>query len=83
MKKNIFEKKSEFKCDRILNNEDILEAVKSLHNGKKRANKIEIFKRVQSIGITEEEVNNSLKLLQDVKIIEIKTIKGTKIHYTF
>ena len=59
-----------------LNNEVILEAIKSLHNGKKRANRIEVFKRVQSIGITEEEVNNSLKLLQDVKVIEIKTIRG-------
>ena len=59
-----------------LNNEVILEAIKSLHNGKKIANIIEVFKRVQCIGITEEEVNNSLKLLQDVKVTEIKTIRG-------
>ena len=59
-----------------LYNEVILEAIKSLHNGKKSASRTEVFKRVQSIGITEEEVNNSLKLLQDVKVIEIKTIRG-------
>ena len=31
-----------------LNNELILEAIKSLHNRNKRANRIEVFKRVQS-----------------------------------
>ena len=49
-----------------------METIKSFQNGKQRLNRIKVFKRVKSVGITEEDVNNSPKLLQDVTKVGIK-----------